>query len=151
MKTLLDNFQEFNCIEEFKGDFRWLSNFTLVDIEYNGIIYPSVEHAYVSAKSNDLNFKLKCSDRNVTSGQVKRLGRKIEIIPEWDNIKLDVMRNLLEIKFNIEPFKTLLKNTGNVYIQEGNNWNDVFWGVCLKTGKGKNHLGHILMDIRRNL
>ena len=37
-------------IKEFKGDYRWLSNFTPCKIELDGFIYPSVEHAYMSAK-----------------------------------------------------------------------------------------------------
>ena len=30
---------------------------------------------------------------------------------------------------------------------EGNYWHDTFWGVC--EGVGENHLGQILMQIRR--
>lgn len=30
-------------------------------------------------------------------------------------------------------------------------WNDKFWGVCLKTGKGSNTLGKLIMEIRSNL
>jgi len=32
---------------------------------------------------------------------------------------------------------------------EGNTWNDSFWGVCQR--KGENHLGKILMKIRKEL
>jgi len=39
-------------IKEFQGEHRWLSNFTPVNILYKGYIYSSVEHAYVSAKSD---------------------------------------------------------------------------------------------------
>ncbi len=31
-------------------------------------------------------------------------------------------------------------------IVERNTWNDTFWGVC--KGKGENHLGILLMEIR---
>ena len=61
------------------------------------------------------------------------------------------MTNCLEQKFNIEPYKTKLIETGNKYIQEGNRWNDKFWGVCLKTNQGENNLGKLIMNIRAKL
>ena len=33
---------------------------------------------------------------------------------------------------------------------EGNTWHDTFWGVDLKTGEGENHLGKILMALRKD-
>ena len=33
-------------IKEFQGKYRFLSNFYPVFVEYEGEIYPSVEHAY---------------------------------------------------------------------------------------------------------
>jgi len=38
-------------IDSFKGDFRFLSNFYPVNVDYEGIMYPTVEHAYVAAKN----------------------------------------------------------------------------------------------------
>lgn len=34
---------------------------------------------------------------------------------------------------------------------EGNYWHDVFWGIDLKTREGENHLGIILMELRKEL
>ena len=61
------------------------------------------------------------------------------------------MKHSLIQKFNQEPYKSKLLNTENEFIQEGNMWNDKFWGVCLKTGKGENNLGRMIMDIRTKL
>lgn len=36
-------------------------------------------------------------------------------------------------------------------ITEGNYWNDKFWGVCLKSNQGQNHLGKLLMNIREEI
>ena len=47
--------------------------------------------------------------------------------------------------------KTFLIETGDQELQEGNYWNDKEWGVCLKTNKGKNKLGKLLMKIRKEL
>ena len=138
-------------IKEFQNEYRWLSNFTPVKIILNNIEYPSVEHAYMSAKSNDPIWKHTCSKLNYTAGEIKTASRKIELVSNWDDIKLDIMRFCLEQKFNQEPFKTKLLETENQYIQEGNRWNDKFWGVCLKTNQGQNHLGKLIMNIRHNL
>lgn len=44
-------------IREFQGNKRWLSNFAPVQIKLEELIFPSVEHAYMSAKSNDVSWK----------------------------------------------------------------------------------------------
>jgi predicted NAD-dependent protein-ADP-ribosyltransferase YbiA (DUF1768 family) len=61
------------------------------------------------------------------------------------------MEECIKQKFNQEPFKTKLLETGSKHIQEGNRWGDKFWGVCLKTNKGKNHLGRLIMEVRSTL
>ena len=61
------------------------------------------------------------------------------------------MAECVKQKFNQEPYRTKLLETGTLHIQEGNRWNDKFWGVCLKTNKGENHLGKLIMDVRSAL
>jgi predicted NAD-dependent protein-ADP-ribosyltransferase YbiA (DUF1768 family) len=55
------------------------------------------------------------------------------------------------LKFSQEPYRTLLLNTGNILIQEGNRWGDTFWGVDLNTNVGENKLGLLIMQIREQL
>lgn len=137
-------------IKEFKGDYRWLSNFTPCKIELDGFIYPSVEHAYMSAKNDNSYWKDFCMAEE-KAGAVKRESYKITLVSDWENKKIEVMKHCLIQKFNQEPYKSKLLQTGDEYIQEGNTWNDTFWGVCLKTGKGENNLGRMIMDIRTEL
>ena len=61
------------------------------------------------------------------------------------------MYGLIKQKFNKEPFRSKLIETGIQYIQEGNYWNDTFWGVNLKTGEGQNILGKMIMTLRDEL
>lgn len=138
-------------ITEFQNEYRWLSNFEPCVITLEGVEYQSVEHAYMSCKSTDPRWKAFCSDRAVTAGMVKRASRNIELIPDWDSKKIDVMRMCLIQKYEQEPFRSKLLATGNANIQEGNRWGDKFWGVCLKTGEGKNNLGKLLEAIRFKL
>lgn len=138
-------------IKEFQGEYRWLSNFSPVSIILDGNEYPSVEHAYMSAKSDDNSWKLFCSNKNNKPGDVKRMSKNIRLIGDWNNIKLNIMRDCIEQKFEQEPYRTKLLKTGNEYIQEGNMWNDKYWGFCLKTNKGENNLGKLIMVMHDKL
>jgi hypothetical protein len=138
-------------IKEFQDKYRWLSNFAPCTIELDGIKYPSAEHAYMSAKSSDTSWKGFCANNKNSPGQVKKASRYITLVANWEEIKVDVMRECLEQKFNQNPYKQFLIDTGNQYIQEGNRWGDTFWGVCLRTNQGQNILGKLIMDIRERL
>jgi len=137
-------------ILQFQGPYRWLSNFAPVRIQGAQLVYPSVEHAYMSAKCDDMSWKYKCTE-SYTPAQIKKMSRGIRLRSDWATRKLVVMRAALELKYAQEPYKSLLLATGDVRIQEGNYWNDKFWGVCLKTGLGENHLGNMIMEIRTKL
>jgi ribA/ribD-fused uncharacterized protein len=138
-------------IKEFSEENRWLSNFAKVSITYNEYTYNSVEAAYQAQKYNNPDWKRFCVDPKNTPGLIKKSSRFIKLVENWEDIKVQVMEELLVLKFKQEPYKTLLKNTGDEYIQEGNYWEDKYWGVCLKTNQGENHLGKIIMDIRKEI
>lgn len=138
-------------IKEFQKEYRWLSNFAPVKIILSEVIYPSVEHAYMSAKSNDPQWKLICADESKTPGDIKKLGRQVKLRDDWDTMKILVMRDCISQKFSQNPYKKLLIATGDEEIQEGNNWGDVIWGIDLKTGKGQNLLGKLIMEFRKTL
>jgi ribA/ribD-fused uncharacterized protein len=127
----------------------WLSNMALVTIEYDGLLYASVEHAYQAAKT--MNPKLReVIRREPNPYKAKELGRHLlELNPRWDNIKLEVMEFLIRQKFAQEPFRSKLIATRDCYIEETNYWGDRFWGKC--DGTGKNHLGRLIMATRNTL
>lgn len=139
-------------IKEFQGEYRWLSNFWPCNIEYQGKVYPSVEHFYVAMKTKD-PYEREGIRNTPEAGKVKRLGRKLEIREDWESIKLDVMTYAITKKFSKDNPELMQKliDLGDVYIQEGNMWGDKFWGVCLKTDIGENNLGKIIMKIQRGL
>lgn len=140
-------------IHHFTSDeYRWLSNFYPCEIEYEGEIYRSTEHAYMSAKSNDPEWKQFCIDTE-DAATVKRKSYEIEYREGWDDIKISVMNECIKKKFSQEPFRSKLLDTGTQYIQEGNWWNDRFWGVDLKVEPpvGKNILGKLIMEYRSTM
>lgn len=135
-------------ILEFKKQYSFLSNFHPCDVEFEGKIYPSTEHAYQAAKT--LNNDEREIIRTVsTAKEAKKMGKVVSLRPDWEEVKLDVMLNLCRKKFKgSEELKQKLLDTGGAVLQEGNWWGDRFWGIDIKTGIGENHLGKILMKIR---
>jgi len=140
-------------IASFTGKNRWLSNFWLTSVEFEGVRYPSSEHAYQAAKTLDLAQREEIRVSG-SPGNAKRLGTKVTLRPDWEEIKLGVMEGVLVQKFSEEtPLHEMLKETTGD-LKEGNWWHDNFWGSCAceKCGdKGQNHLGKILMRIRSTL
>jgi len=140
-------------IAHFKqSGYEFLSNFKAVKVRFEGNEYDSVEHAYQASKSMALEWRLFCMNAS-SPAEVKKAAKAISVRPDWKSVRLSIMRNLLDQKFNQEPYSTWLLNTGEQYIQEGNYWGDTYWGVDLtKTPVvGENKLGEMLMDIRDRL
>lgn len=81
--------------------------------------------------------------------EAKKWGARIILQEDWSEIRLAVMKEVLESKFKNELAKKL-KATGDKYLEETNWWKDTFWGCDYIFG-GQNHLGRILMDIRSSL
>ena len=132
-------------IEQFDGKYRYLSNFWLCPVILDKVVYPSTENAYQAAKcarKNDRIDFVTCSP-----SKAKEIGQEVTKRADWYDVKLDVMRKLLNQKFKYGTFNWfLLAGTGAVKIVEGNTWGDVFWGVCDQVGE--NHLGQMIMQIR---
>lgn len=135
-------------INSFKGSYRYLSNFSESPVILDGVTYPTVEHAFQAAKTFDpLNRLLICS--LVSATEAKTAGRMVALREDWDEIRLQVMEDLLRQKFAEPVLQAKLVGTGPHELVEGNTWGDTYWGVC--NGKGENHLGKLLMKIRADL
>lgn len=136
-------------IDSFSGEHHFLSNFHLAEVTYDGVTYPSTEHAYQAAKTLDLAARRKIRECGKPN-RAKGLGRKIKMRANWESIKLSVMEDLVRQKFTKHAdLKGLLLETGDRKLVEGNWWKDIYWGVY--NGVGQNHLGKILMKIRGEL
>jgi ribA/ribD-fused uncharacterized protein len=147
-------------IRGFFGEYRWLSNFHMCDVYYKGALYPSSEHAYMSAKSNRIADKKIFQKISGSGGehigpsaaQARKMGQNITLREDWEQVKSSVMLECLISKFtNNEDLKNKLLETENKYLEETNWWMDRFYGVDYKTGQGQNMLGRCLMKVRRFL
>lgn len=136
-------------IDKFDGtEYGFLSNFYSSPIQYEGIVYPTVEHMFQALKALDIETRKKIANA-ATPGQAKRLGRSVALREDWEEVKVDVMRTALQLKFSDPTLRAKLIATGDAELIEGNTWNDRFWGVC--RGSGKNMLGLLLMELRSSL
>jgi ribA/ribD-fused uncharacterized protein len=136
-------------IDKFDGtEYAFLSNFYSSPIQYEGIVYPTVEHMFQALKALDVETRKKIANA-ATPGQAKRLGRSVALRKDWEEVKVDVMRTALQLKFSNPALRAKLIATGDAELIEGNTWNDRFWGVC--RGTGKNMLGLLLMELRCSL
>lgn len=137
-----------NTIDEFRGRYFFLSNFYTAPVIYQGIRFENNEAAFQAAK---------CPERmtefcGLTPNAAKRLGRRVQLRPDWETVKYDVMYEVCMAKFTQNPdLLSKLLDTGDAELIEGNTWGDRVWGVDMYRAIGENHLGKILMRVRAEL
>lgn len=137
-------------ISDFRSKHAFLSNGYTCNILYENQIFPSVEHAFQAAKTDDLSLREEirtAPDPNAA----KALGRNLVISPDWDGKRLAVMENLLRQKFELNlDLKIKLLMTGDQDLIQGGMRGDTFWGKD-KAGSGQNNLGQLMMKIRKEV
>ena len=135
-------------ISNFKGEYAFLSNFYEAQVNIDGIIYKNSEAAFQAQKCRDQNERLRFTE--MTALEAKRFGKKVNLRPDWEKEKVNIMRGIVFTKFDQHPeLAQKLLETGDTYLEEENTWGDQFWGTV--NGKGANYLGHILMETRETL
>lgn len=142
-------------VRGFDKEYRFLSNFTISDVQYDGVVYATVEHAFQAAKFEDLDYRETIRSA-ATPGAAKRLGRTRDypLREGWaDGLAIAVMAELVANKFSSNPhLKAKLLATDDAVLVETNNWGDDIWGDSTTTNTpGKNQLGIILMAVRASL
>ncbi len=142
-------------IRNFKGPYAFLSNFFEPSPVVWGYTYNSVENAYQAGKCKKDDVKGRAQFLKLTPAQAKKLGQKVTMREDWEEVKLRLMEHLLRQKFAIPELKEQLLKTGDAILEEGNWWGDRFWGTCYNkeegVWEGENHLGKLLMKIRDEL
>lgn len=144
---------EKETIDRFEGPYRYLSNFYSAEIWHDGIKYPSVEHAFQAAKTLDFGKRWEISYLG-SPGDAKRAGRELELRPDWEACKFEIMMELVLQKFiRHQRLRLALARQGDIPLVEGNSWHDNTWGDChcpaCAHTPGQNQLGLILMTVRK--
>lgn len=143
-------------IRSFRGDFSWLSNFSNHSFRDQWRAkWRSVEHYYQAQKTKDPVWRGRIWSAP-TPGDAKRLGHEAPLRKDWEAVKISVMKDALFMKFEQNPhLKERLKNTGDIFLIEGNWWHDNIWGDCecqkCRGTMGQNLLGICLMELREIL
>lgn len=140
--------------KSFTGEYAFLSNMYPCSIEIalldDRFKFTSAEAAFQAGKCEYLR-DIWDIDRAKNGYEAKKIGRRVDIREDWDEMKLQWMELVLRKKFSSENPELMQKliDTYPMELVEVNTWNDTFWGVC--NGKGENHLGKILEKIRLDL
>lgn len=140
------------AITEFKGQYSFLSNFYSCKFVWDGIVWPHSEAAYQAAKTLDRETREAFADlQNPVAA--KRAGKRIALRSDWDEVKFEIMYDIVYEKFRQNPhLLTKLWQTKDAVLEEGNHWGDRIWGISpAGSGKGQNWLGRILMAVREDL
>lgn len=135
-------------IDSFRGPYGFLSNFfpAYVMLDYQD--FPTVEHAFQAAKTFDIRERVTILEAD-TPGKAKQLGRRVTLRPDWEDVKVFVMEELVRRKFAEKNLRGKLLRTHPAHLEEGNDWGDRFWGTV--NGEGRNELGQVLMRVRAHI
>lgn len=135
-------------IDNFRGDNYYLSNFYECPVTYEGLTYKNNEAAFQAQKC--INPKDREQFCNLNGSEAKKLGRRVNLRKDWEDIKIQVMKDIVTVKFTQnEDLQQKLIDTKDIYLEEGNTWGDRTWGTV--NGVGANNLGRILMSVRDTL
>ncbi len=138
----------------------YLSNFYPSKIVFEDVEFSTVEHCYQWCKfryGTEDELVDEELDRNVHAEKIRQAptakhayqlgnGKYCQINPNWEEMKVDLMRELLLIKFDTYPeLAGKLIATKNAAIVEKSY--SPFW-ACGSDNKGQNMLGILLMELR---
>lgn len=132
-----------------------LSNLYRREVEFEGRVYPTSEHAYQAGKASKpavRDWILSAPSPSLAAMAAHGL-YTWDIVPNWSQIKFARMRAVLCAKFNQhEDLRELLISTGQARLVEAGTVNNAvnrLWGEV--DGKGQNMLGVMLMELRAEL
>lgn len=131
------------------------SNLFRRDVEFEGEVFATSEHAYQAGKARKLAVKewLMAAPSPALLAMAAHGLYYWDIAPKWSQTKFDRMRRVLRAKFTQhEDFKALLLSTGDATLIESatvDNSVNRLWGEV--NGVGKNMLGKLLMEVRSEL
>ncbi|MEI7609540.1 MAG: NADAR family protein [Rhodospirillaceae bacterium] len=133
----------------FEGPHEFLSNFWPSPLLWQGVAYPTLEHAFQAAKTLDEDKRRWIAELPYPA-DAKAVGQRLPLRPDWEEAKAAIMADLVALKFADPDLRARLLATGTAEIVEGNHWFDRVWGQC-PLGVGENRLGLILMAERERI
>jgi ribA/ribD-fused uncharacterized protein len=142
------------------------SNFQPCKIIYQGLTFPTTEHAFMWAKAEffgDQQAKLKILQTD-NPKEAQNIGREVKNYDDtkWNAVRYQIMYDINLIKYQQNPqLAKCLLSTGMKTLVEANGKPDLIWSCGLYANDpriedsskwpGKNLLGKVLMEIREKL
>lgn len=135
----------------YEQEYYVLSNFSAFRLQWKGVDFDTSEHAYHCEKFYDRRVKEEilaarsAHDAFKIAGENKHLRR-----PDWDDIKLDIMLNILREKANQHEYvyRKLMETGDRILVEDS--WRDSYWGWG-ENHYGQNMLGRLWMIVRNEL
>jgi ribA/ribD-fused uncharacterized protein len=137
----------------YEQDFYVLSNFSAFSVQWGGFRYPTSEHLYHVEKFR--NYRGDIADLIAYAPSAHEAFKiaerhKADRRPDWDEIKVGVMREILRAKVAQHEYvrRKLLATGDRILIEDS--WRDDFWGWG-PSCDGQNTLGKLWMEVRAEL
>lgn len=152
MKTVQGEIRFYRANEKPYGAF---SNLFRRDIEFEGMIYPTAEHAYQAGKARrpEVRAWLLAAPTPALVAMAAHGLYQWDVVPDWATAKFNRMRAVLRTKFlQHVDLAELLLSTGDARLVEAatvDNPVNRLWGEV--NGRGQNMLGTMLMELRTEL
>lgn len=131
------------------------SNLHRREIEFEGVVHPTAEHAYQAGKARRSAVRdwLLAAPSPALLAMAAHGLYHWDVAPGWSKTKFDRMHAVLKEKFSQhQDLADLLLSTGDAQLIETatvDNATNRLWGEV--NGKGKNMLGSLLMEVRNEL
>lgn len=122
-------------IDNFIGEYSFLSNDFLHDVVMEGMIYPSTSHAFSAAKTLNQLDRARIRDTK-DANKAKQISETLDPRYDWDDLRDTIMFSLLEEKFASTELRKKLMATNNAEII---------------THDDNNYLGRFLMQLRKEI
>ena len=136
----------------YEFEFYVCSNFSSFQVEWDGDVWMTSEHAYQASKFEDKSIREKIKNARSAHDAMKlaKVVYQDQKRSDWYDIKLSVMEDIVRAKLSQHYYvqKKLLQ-TGDREIIESSP-KDGFWGWG-PNKDGENHLGKIWMKLRDEL
>lgn len=113
--------------------------------------YGTVEHFFQASKATNRQDHDRIADA-WDPGRAKVRGNAVDLRPDWEEVKYEVMLAGLRVKFRSRHFLHYLTGTKGRYIAEDSP-TDFIWGIRSPGGgtDGLNLLGKALMEVRAEI
>lgn len=143
----------YDFIGFYPREFYCLDNFSSFKVSYQETLYSSAEEAYQAQKfintAPEIYELIKSSPSAHDAQRIARDNQHLQR-DDWDEVKLNIMEEILTAKVNQHPYvaKKLLQTKDYLIVEDSPY--DSYWG-CGSERNGKNQLGRLWMKIREQL